>query len=251
MGETLWLVHVAVVSDIHGNRQAFEAVLGQIMQSSCEELWCLGDLVGYGADPDACVEIAQGHASICLAGNHDLVVRGELALEEFSRGAAVAARWTQAVITPETRGYLEQLEPAWLENASTGLYHASPRDPVWEYVLSPLQADLCLDVQEHRVCLIGHSHVALSFSRTERSPATGQTRHAGEELDLADGEWLVNPGSVGQPRDGDPRAAWLELDTEAWRAVFRRTDYDISGAAAAIRAARLPASLAERLAYGQ
>jgi diadenosine tetraphosphatase ApaH/serine/threonine PP2A family protein phosphatase len=93
--------------------------------------------------------------------------------------------------------------------------------------------------------------VALSFCRTGVSPATGQTRRAGEELDLAEGEWLINPGSVGQPRDGDPRAAWLELDIAAWRATFRRTEYDIDAAAAAIRAARLPASLAERLAYGQ
>jgi diadenosine tetraphosphatase ApaH/serine/threonine PP2A family protein phosphatase len=93
--------------------------------------------------------------------------------------------------------------------------------------------------------------VALSFSRKEGSPATGQTRRADEEVELADGEWLINPGSVGQPRDGDPRAAWLKLDTTAWRATFRRTEYDIDAAAAAIRAARLPASLAERLAYGQ
>jgi diadenosine tetraphosphatase ApaH/serine/threonine PP2A family protein phosphatase len=243
-------VRVAVVSDIHGNRQAFEAVLEEIGQSSCEEMWCLGDLVGYGADPDACVELARRHAAICLAGNHDLVVRGELPLEEFSRGAALAAQWTQQTISAQTRAYLDRLEPVFEEEA-LGLYHASPRDPVWEYVLSPLQAELCLDVQEHRACLIGHSHVALSFCRNENSPATGQTRHADEELELADGEWLINPGSVGQPRDGDPRAAWLELDTSAWRATFRRTEYDIDGAAAAIRAARLPASLAERLAYGQ
>ena len=243
-------MQVAVVSDIHGNRQAFEAVLQEIAKSSCEEMWCLGDLVGYGADPDVCVELAQKHAAICLAGNHDLVVRGELPLEEFSRGAAVAAQWTQRTISAQTRAYLDQLEPVLLEE-QLGLYHASPRDPVWEYVLSPLQAELCLDVQAHRACLIGHSHVALSFCRDERSPATGQTRHAGEQLELAEGEWLINPGSVGQPRDGDPRAAWLELDTAVWRATFRRTEYDIEGAAAAIRAARLPASLAERLAYGQ
>jgi diadenosine tetraphosphatase ApaH/serine/threonine PP2A family protein phosphatase len=122
---------------------------------------------------------------------------------------------------------------------------------VWEYVLSPLQAELCLDVQARRVALIGHSHVALSFSRVPGSPATGQTRADGEELDLEEGEWLVNPGSVGQPRDGDPRAAWMELDLDGWRAVYRRTEYDIDGAAAAIRAARLPDSLAERLFYGQ
>jgi diadenosine tetraphosphatase ApaH/serine/threonine PP2A family protein phosphatase len=154
------------------------------------------------------------------------------------------------VIGPETREYLDKLEPVHL-NEDVGLYHASPRDPVWEYVLSPLQAEMCLDVQSHRVCLIGHSHVALSFSRADGESATGQTRAADEELDLTGGEWLINPGSVGQSRDGDPRAAWLELDLQAWRAIYRRTDYDIAGAAAAIRAARLPDSLAERLIYGQ
>ena len=250
MGETVRPVQVAVVSDIHGNRQALEAVLQEIGESSCEEMWCLGDLVGYGADPDVCVELARKHAAICLAGNHDLVVRGELPLEEFSRGAALAAQWTQQTISAQTRAYLDQLDPVF-EEEKLGLYHASPRDPVWEYVLSPLQAELCLDVQKHRACLIGHSHVALSFCRTRLSPATGQTRHAEEELEFAEGEWLINPGSVGQPRDGDPRAAWLELDTTAWRATFRRTEYDIGAAAAAIRAARLPESLAERLAYGQ
>jgi predicted phosphodiesterase len=244
------VVRVAIVSDIHGNRHAFESVLDDIEASDCEEMWCLGDLVGYGADPDACVELARRHAVICLAGNHDLGVRGTLPLEQFSKGAALAAKWTQATITEETREFLDRLEPQLLDEP-VGLYHASPRDPVWEYVLSPLQAELCLDVQEHRVCLIGHSHVALSFSRVPGAPATGQTRDDGEELDLEAGEWLINPGSVGQPRDGDPRAAWLELDLDEWSAVYHRTEYDIAGAAAAIRAARLPDSLADRLAYGQ
>ncbi|HEY2260480.1 MAG TPA: metallophosphoesterase family protein [Solirubrobacteraceae bacterium] len=243
-------MRVAIVSDVHGNRQAFEAVLDAIGDSDCEELWCLGDLVGYGAEPDACVALAREHAAICLAGNHDLGVRGTLPLEEFSRGAALAASWTQNEIDPETRSYLDRLEPSNVEEA-VAMYHASPRDPVWEYVLSPLQAELCLDVQAQRVSLIGHSHVALSFSRFPGAPASGQTRAADEQLDLDDGEWLINPGSVGQPRDGDPRAAWLELDTGAWRAIYRRTEYDIAGAAAAIRAARLPDSLAERLLYGQ
>ncbi len=241
---------IAIVSDIHGNRHAFEAVLDAIALSDCEEMWCLGDLVGYGAEPDACVELARRHAAICLAGNHDLGVCGALPLEEFSRGAALAATWTQKHIAPETREYLRRLEPLNLDER-VGLYHASPRDPVWEYVLSALQAELCLDVQDHRVCLIGHSHVALSFSRPPGAPATGQTRSADEQLELDSGEWLINPGSVGQPRDGDPRAAWLELDTDRWTACFRRTGYDIAGAAAAIRAARLPDSLAERLSYGQ
>ncbi len=225
-------------------------MLEEIGASECEEVWCLGDLVGYGASPDACVELTRRYATICLAGNHDLGVRGALALEEFSKGAALAAEWTRQTITPETRQYLDTLEPSNLDEA-VGLFHGSPRDPVWEYVLSSLQAELCLDSQNHRVCLIGHSHVALSFCREPGAPASGQTRESGEELDLSAGEWLINPGSVGQPRDGDPRAAWLELDTVGWSAIFRRTDYDIEAAAAAIRAARLPDSLAERLFYGQ
>jgi diadenosine tetraphosphatase ApaH/serine/threonine PP2A family protein phosphatase len=196
------------------------------------------------------VELARDHAAICLAGNHDLGVCGTLALEQFSRGAALAATWTRDTISAATLEFLQSLEPANVDEV-VGLYHASPRDPVWEYVLSPLQAELCLDVQARRVSLIGHSHVALSFSRLPGAAATGETRSADEELDLQEGGWLVNPGSVGQPRDGDPRAAWLELDTDAWRAVYRRTEYDVAGAQAAIRAARLPDSLAERLLYGQ
>jgi predicted phosphodiesterase len=243
-------VRIAVISDIHGNRQAFEAVLDAVADSDCAELWCLGDLVGYGADPDACVALARENASICLAGNHDLGVTGAIALEQFSRGALLAATWTRDTIGPETLNYLESLEPERLDEA-VGLYHASPRDPVWEYVLSPLQAELCLDAQPHRVALIGHSHVALAFSRIPGAPASGETRDDNDELDLEAGEWLINPGSVGQPRDGDPRAAWLELDLEGRRAIYHRVDYDIAGAAAAIRAARLPDSLAERLLYGQ
>ena len=243
-------MRIAIVSDIHGNRQAFEAVLDAIEASDCEELWCLGDLVGYGADPDACVALARENAAVCLAGNHDLGVRGSLPLEQFSRGAALAATWTRDTITPQTLEYLNQLEPSNLDEV-VGLYHASPRDPVWEYVLSPLQAELCLDIQPQRVALIGHSHVALSFSRFPGAPASGETRPADQELDISLGEWLLNPGSVGQPRDGDPRAAWLELDLDNWRALYRRIDYDVAGAAAAIRAAQLPDSLGERLLYGQ
>lgn len=243
-------MRVAIVSDIHGNRQAFAAVLEAVELTSCEEMWCLGDLVGYGADPDACVELARAHCAVCLAGNHDLGVTGELPLSDFSAGARVAAEWTRATIAPESMEFLRSLRPL-SEDEAVGLYHASPRDPIWEYVLSPLQAELCFDVQSGRVCLIGHSHVALSFARPEGATATGETRGDAEELDIATGEWLLNPGSVGQPRDGDPRAAWLELDLAEWTAAYHRVDYDIAGAAAAIRSARLPESLAERLQYGQ
>src|SRR6476660_9537202 len=212
---------VAVISDIHANRQAFEATLEAVAASDAAELWCLGDLVGYGADPDACVELAREHAAVCLAGNHDLAVTGEIPIDEFSRGASLAVQWTREVIAAENLEFLQTLRPQGEEGA-IGLYHASPRDPVWEYVLSTLLAELCLDVQEKRICLIGHSHVALSFVRREGELATGVPR------DLDAGEWLLNPGSVGQPRDGDPRASWLMLDLDAMAARFHRSDYDIA-----------------------
>jgi predicted phosphodiesterase len=243
-------MRVAICSDIHGNRQAFEAVIAAAEDDGAEELWCLGDLVGYGADPDACVALADAHCTICLAGNHDLAVVEVLSLEEFSRGAALAARWTRDVIQPQTREFLLSLSPQG-SGDGVGLFHASPRDPIWEYVLSGLTAELCFDATDYRVSMIGHSHVALSFHRPEGEPASGSTRRADTELDLSEGEWLINPGSTGQPRDGDPRAAWLTLDTETWQVQWRRADYDIAGAQAAIRAARLPDSLAERLQYGQ
>ena len=243
-------MQVAICTDIHGNRHAFEAVIDAAEEAGAEELWCLGDLVGYGAEPDACVALAKAHCQICLAGNDDLAVVEVLSLEDFSRGAALAARWTQEVISEETREFLLGLEPSG-SGAGIGLFHASPRDPIWEYVLSGLTAELCFDSTDFRVSLIGHSHVALSFHRPEGQPATGTTQRAGTELDLCEGEWLVNPGSTGQPRDGDPRAAWLLLDTERKTATYQRAEYDIAGAQAAIRAARLPDSLAERLQYGQ
>ena len=241
---------VAVVSDIHGNRHAFEATLHDVAASDAAELWCLGDLVGYGAEPDACVELARRHAAVCLAGNHDLAVTGELSLDDFSRGAGIAVEWTREVMARENVEFLESLRPQGREGA-VSLYHASPRDPVWEYVLSVLLAELCLDAMPTRVGLIGHSHVALSFGRREGETASGEPRRAGAELQIGEGEWLLNPGSVGQPRDGDRRASWLLLDLDAMVASFQRCDYDVAGAAAAIRAARLPDSLAERLEYGQ
>jgi predicted phosphodiesterase len=241
---------VAVISDIHANRHAFEATLDAVAASDAAELWCLGDLVGYGAEPDACVELARKHAAVCLAGNHDLAVTGEISLDEFSLGASLAAQWTREVIAPENLAFLKSLTPQGQEG-SVGLYHASPRDPVWEYVLSALLAELCLDEQRHRICLIGHSHVALSFVRHGGELTTGEPRRDGAQLDIAAGEWLLNPGSVGQPRDGDPRASWLLLDLTELTASFKRAEYDVAGAAAAIRAARLPDSLAERLEYGQ
>ena len=144
---------------------------------------------------------------------------------------------------------------AGLEPADTGrelgLFHASPRDPVWEYVLSTLQADACMDAMEPRVGAIGHSHVALFFNREPDGQVRGAQAPAGTEVDLSEGSWLINPGGVGQPRDGDPRAAWLLLDLDGWTAEWRRVEYPIDEAAHAIQRAGLPQALANRLYRGE
>ncbi|HKG36018.1 MAG TPA: metallophosphoesterase family protein [Solirubrobacterales bacterium] len=254
-------MRVAVISDIHANLPAFEAVLEAIDGSSAEEIWCLGDVVGYGAQPDECADLARERCSITLVGNHDLAVLGELDVSAFSSAAAEAARWTAENCEERTTEFIGALKPAG-EREEIGLFHASPRDPVWEYVLSVDQAEDCMDIQERRIGLIGHSHVALFFARGGNLPngaiGAGRNRESVRgaqapdqaRLDLSEGTWLVNPGSVGQPRDGDPRAAWLELEIEEAEAVYHRVEYDIDAAARPIVEAGLPKHLADRLFVG-
>jgi len=255
-------MRLAILSDIHANLPALEAVLADVEDAGVGELWCLGDVVGYGAQPDECTSLVAERCRVCLVGNHDLAVLGELDISSFSPAAAAAVRWTQQEAKPETLDFLRGLEPAD-EGRDVALYHASPRDPVWEYVLWPDQAAECIAIQAARVSLIGHLHVALFFVMGEdRRPRSAQSLEldeaargaqagAGTRLDLSEGRWLVNPGSVGQPRDGDPRAAWLELDTDAWEATYHRVEYEIDRAASAIEATDLPEHLARRLYVGQ
>ncbi|MES1247285.1 MAG: metallophosphoesterase family protein [Actinomycetota bacterium] len=238
-----------MISDIHGNLAALEAVLAAADAAGVDELWCLGDLVGYGARPNECCSTVRRRATTCLAGNHDLAVRGTLALTDFSGDARVAAEWTQTVLDDEARAYLDSLETTAVR-PGVELYHGSPRDPVWEYVLSDEAALVSLLLTEAQVVLVGHSHVALQLSVDESLQLEGGPAPAGTELRLDGRRWLLNPGSVGQPRDGDRRAAWLELDVEAQAARFHRVDYDIARTQAEIRAAKLPHVLADRLSHG-
>jgi predicted phosphodiesterase len=242
-------MRVAVVSDIHSNLAALEAVLGAIDAESPDELWCLGDLVGYGPRPNECCTIVEERAAVCLAGNHDLAVRGTIHLAEFGGDAAVAARWTRDVLAPEAQALLERLEPEGTAH-EVSLYHGSARDPVWEYVLSDAAAGATLEIAPHPLVLVGHSHVAL-LAVDAGEGAAGGVAEAGLEVDLSGGRTLLNPGSVGQPRDGDPRAAFILLDLEARRASFHRVEYDVARTQREMREAKLPEALALRLAAGQ
>lgn len=245
-------MRIAAITDIHANLPALEAVLGAVDAAGVEQVWCLGDVVGYGVQPDDCAELVRERCDLCLVGNHDLAVLGEIDVDSFSEAAAVAVEWTRENAAAKTLEFLGSLSPS-AAREGLGLFHASPRDPVWEYVLSAEQADAGMDAHPDRIGLIGHSHVALFFTRP--GGADGKTRGTqasdGAVLDLGGGDWLVNPGSVGQPRDGDPRAAWLEVDTGAETARFHRVPYEIDRAAEPILAAGLPTRLGERLYTGQ
>jgi diadenosine tetraphosphatase ApaH/serine/threonine PP2A family protein phosphatase len=234
---------------VHANLPAFRAVLDDAASADVDETWCLGDLVGYGAQPDECVALAREACEVCLVGNHDLVVLDKLDVNTFSYNAALAAEWTKQNIGAEALEFMAGLEPADTTH-ELGLFHASPRDPVWEYVLSTLQADACIDAMDSRVGAIGHSHVALFFNRSDDG-MRGEQAPGGTKLDISGGSWLINPGGVGQPRDGDPRAAWLLLDLGSWTAEWRRVEYPIAEAAQAIERAGLPQALADRLYRGE
>jgi predicted phosphodiesterase len=242
-------MRVAVISDIHGNYHALEAALAEIRSEAPDEIWCLGDVVGYGPEPNSCCKVVEAAASLCLAGNHDLAVLGVVPLEDFNGDAAIAARWTQTALDDASRSFLAALEPSGQRNEAA-LFHGSPLDPVWDYVLSEAGAQASLDAVDAPVVMVGHSHVALALAYDGKR-LTGGLAREGDEVDLSASRWLLNPGSIGQPRGGDPRAAWLLLDFDARRGWFRRTPYPIGLTQAAIRAAGLPESLAVRLEHGQ
>ena len=241
-------MRIAILSDIHANYHALQTVLATVEHEQVDEVWCLGDTVGYGPRPNRCCAVVADRAGLCLAGNHDLAVAGALPIDDFNGDAAAAARWTQAVLEPDARAFLEQLEPT-ATRPGVELYHGSPVDPVWDYVLSEAAAFLSFRMTKAPLVLVGHSHVALALS-WDGSGLGGGVAHEGAEVDLGATRWLLNPGSVGQPRGGDPRAAWLLIDDEARRATFRRTPYPIEQTQAEIRERGLPEALAERLAHG-
>jgi diadenosine tetraphosphatase ApaH/serine/threonine PP2A family protein phosphatase len=243
-------VRIAVISDIHGNFHALRAVLDVIVEERPGAIWCLGDTVGYGPKPNECCALVEQSVDLCLAGNHDFLALGKTVLEgDFNPEAASAGSWTAAELTADAQTFLGGLE-AQAHTEGVDLYHGSARDPVWEYVLNGEAARATFALSRSALVLVGHSHIPLGIS-LEGERIEGTHSPAGTEFDLRGGKrWLCNPGSVGQPRDGDSRAAWLLLDLDESTASFRREDYDIEATQAEMRDAGLPEPLAERLTHG-
>jgi predicted phosphodiesterase len=242
-------MRVAVISDIHGNLAALEEVIRAIDRQQPDAIWCLGDTVGYGPRPNECCALIAERADICLAGNHDLVVAGTLSIETFSAAAREAAEWTQGELDEASAAFLAGLEPV-ARAQGCALYHGSARDPVWEYVIDEESAGATLELAEAKLVLVGHSHVALAIG-AEAGQLDGGLAPAETDLLLKGRErWLLNPGSVGQPRDGDPRAAWLWLDLDREQAIFHRVRYSVSTTQAEMQERGLPQTLANRLASG-
>jgi predicted phosphodiesterase len=246
-------MQIAILSDIHSNLAALESVLKEIDARQPDELWCLGDTVGYGPHPQACADIIRERAAVCLAGNHDLAVLGKIDLADFNPVAREAALWQRKHLNAESLQWLAGLSPR-TEAAGITLAHGSPRHPIWEYVNGEDVAAENYDAFDTPVCLIGHSHLAAGWRmrRGSRGIAVEMvTERPGVSLalDLSE-KWLLNPGSAGQPRDHDPRASFALLDTETWQWVWHRVEYDIEAAERDIIAAGLPEVLGRRLHLG-
>jgi diadenosine tetraphosphatase ApaH/serine/threonine PP2A family protein phosphatase len=240
-------VRYAVLSDIHGNLEALRAVLADA-DGRVDAVLCLGDLVGYGADPGPCVDIVAARARAVVAGNHEHAVTGRLDLAWFNRYARVAAEWTRERLDADCAAYLDALALT-AEVGDATLVHASPRRPEeWEYLVTAEEGLAAFGAFATRLCFVGHSHVPAVWSLGSSGPHY-QRGDASVSLD-AGRRYIVNVGSVGQPRDRDPRAAYALWDVEGRHVGIRRIPYDVATARAKIEAAGLPRFLADRLAAG-
>jgi diadenosine tetraphosphatase ApaH/serine/threonine PP2A family protein phosphatase len=237
----------AFLADIHGNLAAFKAVLRDIEENGgVDELWCLGDIVGYGPDPSACIAQLRDYPHRCVAGNHDWAAVGKVDISDFNPDAAEACRWTGKQLSADDIEYLESL-PLTLINGDFTIAHGSPREPIWEYVLSTRIANENLRFFETKYCLIGHSHVPLLF---EQVGETCLLKDLPVELRLGESRLIVNPGGIGQPRDGDPRAAYAVYDDSDKVIYYYRIPYDIANTQDKMEKNGLPTFLVTRLSQG-
>jgi diadenosine tetraphosphatase ApaH/serine/threonine PP2A family protein phosphatase len=244
-------VRYAVISDVHGNLEALEAVLADVDRARPDAVVCLGDTVGYGPDPNECASRIHGLGGPVLAGNHDLAAAGTLGVGDFSPMARLAIEWTIGVVSSDTRRWLASL-PERLETPHFLGVHGSPRDPIEEYILD-LPTSLAI-FSEHpfSLCLVGHSHVPGAFVLKADGTVSARELPVGKPLPLVpSSRYIVNVGSVGQPRDGDPRAGYVLLDADAATATLRRLPYTIAATQEKMAARGLPIQLAQRLSVGR
>ena len=239
-------MRVAVLSDIHANLTALDAVLGAI--PSVDEVWQLGDIVGYGPQPDEVVARLRDIGARGVRGNHDAAAIGSLDAESFNADARRAVEWTGTVISADTRAWLAAL-PERLEREGFTLVHGSPRDPIWEYVTSTPVARAGIAAMQTPSGLHGHTHVPIAYVEDDGRLDT-MSPGAGSQLELNGRRGLLNPGSVGQPRDGIPTASWMLLDTLAGSATWQRTAYDVAAVQRRMEDVGLPERLVARLTYG-
>lgn len=241
-----------IISDIHANLAALKAVL-EDAANQFDIIWCLGDTIGYGPDPNECVALLREHRHICLSGNHDWAALKELDLRGFNADARASVEWTQEHITSATYDYLHAL-PSLLIKSSYTLAHGSPRQPVWEYILDPLTAERNFSAFETITCLVGHTHVPALYFLPDGDPQVQvcepREPQWHEPVYLNSGRWIVNPGSVGQPRDGNPDAAYAILDPEQDTWEHKRIQYPVEVTQRRMREQDLPSRLIERLAQG-
>ena len=246
-------MRVLLLADIHSNQTALDAVVADAGASGgFDAVWCLGDVVGYGPDPAACIEFLRSHNAVCIAGNHDLGALGQVDVREFNPVAQAAVQWTADRLSEADAAYLAGL-PSTVVQGPWTLVHGTPRDPVWEYLLDADTVSANLPLVTTPWLLVGHSHLPLVFVTGETGlKMRGRMLRPGETVRCAgDTAGAFNPGSVGQPRDADPRAAYALLDTEVLTVTHRRVAYDIAEVQARIRAAGLPEPLAARLEVGR
>ncbi len=244
------MVQIGVISDIHSNLDALEVVLTAMQP--IDQVWCLGDIVGYGPEPNECVARLAGLPKhLAVAGNHDAAVTEQMGVDEFNPYAAAAARWTMEKLTPVARAYLLQL-PVRLSSGEFTLAHGSPRNPLWEYVLGVGAARASFDHFDGPFCLVGHTHIPSVFVQSgDGEVRAWRIEDEGEiQLDQPGCRFILNPGSVGQPRDEDPRAAYLLVDTERRSATWRRVAYPVARTQEKMRRVGLPAKLVDRLTKG-
>jgi diadenosine tetraphosphatase ApaH/serine/threonine PP2A family protein phosphatase len=242
-------MRVLVISDIHANYTALEAVLNDA--GNMDETWCLGDLVGYGPDPNAVVEQVRELLHLtCLMGNHDMAVIGRMPLESFNGDARRSLEWTEKVMTSDNMQFLKTLPQNAKVRGEVTMAHGSPRDPLWEYVLNTLTARLNFDYFDTPFCFVGHSHVPSMFQLNgEKDRVTVASIKPGQPVTLSP-RAMLNPGSVGQPRDRDPRAAYAIYDTEARKWESRRVKYNIADVQKRLRESGLPEKHALRINEG-